>query len=55
MYAFLDLTFQYPCSRWLIKIGNFKDLRRIYPAISSAAHNMIVVNVELVHRNLKSC
>ena len=53
MYAFLNLAFQDPGSCGLIEAGNFEDLRCVYPTISPAAHNMIVVDIELVHRNLK--
>lgn len=53
MEGLLNLPFQNPGSRWLIKVGDFENLRCIYPAISSATHNVILIDVELIHRNLK--
>lgn len=50
--AFLNLTLQDSGSCWLIKVCDFENLRSIYPAVSTPSHNMIVVNIEFVDRNL---
>jgi hypothetical protein len=40
VYAFLDLSLQYPCSRGLVEPGCFQDVRSIDPVIGPTAHDV---------------
>lgn len=52
MYPFLNLPFQYTRSSWFIIVCHFQDMRCVNPVILAAAHDMILFNIEFVHRNL---
>lgn len=52
MHILLHFALKHSCSRWLIKVGDFKDVRRIDPVICATTHHMVSLYIELVYWDL---
>ena len=52
MDPLLNLSFQNPCPRRLVKVGNLEDMCRIDPVVRAPAHYVVSRDIALVHWDL---
>lgn len=54
VYAFLDFSLEDAGAGGLVVVGYLEDVRRVDPVVAAAAHDMVAIDVELIHTILSA-